>query len=123
MAEKATYDQFETYLGIAVAQQIALEQIKDRLYGMTGDDYMDAMSRLAEQMTLQYPLMELQTENQAIILQDLDGMYGMLNGINGAIATTIELHEAANSKLDRIIRNTEPIAEIRDFVKRIVAEV
>ena len=30
MAEKATYDQFELYLGIATAQQIALEQMKER---------------------------------------------------------------------------------------------
>ena len=123
MAEKATYDQFETWLGIAVAQQIALEQIKDRVYSMTGDDFADAMTRFTEQMSLQYPLMEQQTENQVLMLQNLDSMYGMLNGINGGIASTIELHEAANGKLDRIIRNTEPIAEIRDFVKRIVAEV
>jgi len=35
MAEKATYDQFDTYLGIATAQQIALEQIKDKVNGIS----------------------------------------------------------------------------------------
>ena len=40
MAEKATYDQFDTYLGIATAQQIAQEQIKDRLDSMTGEGFM-----------------------------------------------------------------------------------
>ena len=43
MADKATYDQFETYLGIAVAQQMATlqgndvrEQILATLRGLTG---------------------------------------------------------------------------------------
>lgn len=35
MADKATYDQFETYLGIATAQQIALEQMKDKVNGIS----------------------------------------------------------------------------------------
>ena len=39
MADKVTYDQFDTYLGIATAQQIAQEQIKDRLDSMTGDGF------------------------------------------------------------------------------------
>lgn len=39
MAEKVTYDQFDTYLGIATAQQIAQEQIKDRLDSMTGEGF------------------------------------------------------------------------------------
>lgn len=49
MAEKVTYDQFDTYLGIATAQQIAQEQIKDRLDSMTGDGFM-LMSVSLEQM-------------------------------------------------------------------------
>jgi hypothetical protein len=39
-ADKVTYDQFDTYLGIATAQQIAQEQIKDRLDSMTGEGFM-----------------------------------------------------------------------------------
>lgn len=38
MAEKATYEQFETYLGIATAQQIALEQIKAILQRWDGSE-------------------------------------------------------------------------------------
>lgn len=38
MADKATYEQFETYLGIATAQQIALEQIKTILERWDGSD-------------------------------------------------------------------------------------
>lgn len=48
-ADKATYDQFDTFLGIATAQQIAQEQIKDRLDSMTGDGFM-LMSVSLEQM-------------------------------------------------------------------------
>ena len=35
--EKATYDQFDRFIGIATAQQISLEQIRNSVSGMTGD--------------------------------------------------------------------------------------
>ncbi len=49
MAEKATYDQFETYLGIATAQQIALEQMKDKLNGI-GDGAITLTNNNLEQI-------------------------------------------------------------------------
>lgn len=72
-------------------------------------------------------------ENQYQVLsQSLEVAYSTLSGVEGirasvqeiatAIAVTIELQEAANGKLDKIIANTNPIGEIRDLVKKLYNE-
>ena len=55
-------------------------------------------------------------------LQSVDNIRANVGEIVAAVQATIELQVSANSKLDRIITNTTPISEIRDYVKKLYNE-
>ena len=77
MAEAATYDQFETYLGIAMAQQMALEQGNDvrvrilefiqALGGVTSPDSNVVKEINARMRTANEYLLAIRNSNQEIL--------------------------------------------------------
>ncbi len=70
----------------------------------------------------QYEILTQGLEVAYSTLQSVESIRINVGEILTAIQTTIELQDIANSKLDRIIANTLPIAEIRDYVKKLYNE-
>lgn len=94
--EKWTYDQADELISRATAMQIIQEHQFETLQGT------------------------LQVAN--MIMTDVGSMKVSVGEISQSIATTIDLHTSANDKLDKIVTNTAPISEIRDFVKKLYNE-
>lgn len=70
----------------------------------------------------QYQIMSQGLEVAYSTLQSVDNIRINVGEIVAAVQATIELQASANSKLDRIITNTTPISEIRDYVKKLYNE-
>ena len=66
-AEKATYDQFDTFLGIATSQQIALEHIKDMMSGMTGDGLSLTNMNLEHMLSLAASQCDIASESRDLL--------------------------------------------------------
>lgn len=87
MAEKATYDQFEKYLGIATAQQIAQERIKSILESWNGND----QPRNDEQPTIEIPTNVTYTPDNGqydLIIQNINTMHDITRS-NGVLLSEI----------------------------------
>ena len=103
--EKATYDQFDRFIGIATAQQIALEQIRNSVSGMTGNG-LGVMSITLDKL---YSL-------------SLDRMYVVDDMRNIMARSFIELQEANEhlgkleksvNKIETSVSNTEQLINSR----------
>lgn len=102
MAEKATYDQFETFLGIATAQQIAQEHIKDMISGITGDGLSLTNMNLEQMISL--------TASQ----------YDIVNDSRDLLAKSyLELQEA-NEHLGKIEKSVDTINNNVSETRRII---
>ena len=104
MAEKATYDQFDTYLGIATAQQIALEQIKDSISGMTGEGLTLANMNLEQILSISSAHRDIADESRDILAKS----YLELQEANehlGKIEKSVDRIEASVSKTEHLIND------------------
>ena len=102
MAEKATYDQFDTYLGIATAQQIALEQIKDSISGMTGEGLTLTNMNLEQILSISSAHRDIADESRDILAKSY-----------------LELQEA-NEHLGKIEKSVETINENVSETRKII---
>lgn len=94
--EKWTYDQADEFIQRATALQIIDEH--------------------------QYEVLQQSLNVAYATMQGVEGIRISAAEIVAGIQETIELHEVSNGKLDRIIANTAPISEIRDYVKKLYNE-
>jgi len=94
--EKWTYDQADELINRATALQI----IDEHQYEI-----------LSQSLDMAYSTMQGVESIRITVSDILDG-----------IQTTIDLHETTNARLERIVQNTAPIAEIRDLVKKLYNE-
>ncbi len=94
--EKWTYDQADELINRATALQI----IDEHQYEI-----------LSQSLDMAYSTMQGVESIRVTVSDILDG-----------IQTTIDLHETTNARLERIVQNTAPIAEIRDLVKKLYNE-
>lgn len=104
MADKVTYDQFDTYLGIATAQQIAQEQIKDRLDSMTGDGFTLMNMNLEQIVVLSTLQRDIADESRDILAKS----YLELQEANehlGKIEKSVDRIEASVSKTEHLIND------------------
>ena len=104
MAEKATYDQFDTYLGIATAQQIALEQIKDSISGMTGEGLTLTNMNLEQILSISSDHRDIADESRDILAKS----YLELQEANehlGKIEKSVDRIEASVSKTEHLIND------------------
>lgn len=91
----------------------------------TYDQADELIDRVTALQIIEEHLYEIGSESLEVAYSTLQGIEGIrlsVADIAVAIQATIELHEASNAKLDRIIINTNPIAEIRDYVKKLYNE-
>lgn len=104
MAEKVTYDQFDTYLGIATAQQIAQEQIKDRLDSMTGEGFMLMNMNIEQLVSISANHRDIADESRDILAKS----YLELQEANehlGKIEKSVDRIEASVSKTEHLIND------------------
>lgn len=104
MADKVTYDQFDTYLGIATAQQIAQEQIKDRLDSMTGDGFTLMNMNLEQIVVLSTLQRDIADESRDILAKS----YLELQEANehlGKIEKSVDRIEASVSNTEHLIND------------------
>ena len=104
MAEKVTYDQFDTYLGIATAQQIAQEQIKDRLDSMTGEGFTLMNMNLEQIVVLSTLQRDIADESRDILAKS----YLELQEANehlGKIEKSVDRIETSVSKTEHLIND------------------
>lgn len=102
MAEKATYDQFDTYLGIATAQQIALEQIRDNVMGRPDGEICLMSANVSRLFDNSNAFLSIAEENRDILANSL-----------------LELRES-NEHLDKIEKCADRIeASVRKTEKMI----
>ena len=104
MAEKATYDQFDTYLGIATAQQIAQEQIKDRLDSMTGEGFTLMGMNMEQMVSISSAHRDIADESRDILAKS----YLELQEANehlGKIEKSVDRIEASVSKTEHLIND------------------
>lgn len=89
MAEKATYDQFEKYLGIATAQQITEEQIKSILQRWDGN-----ISPVVNLPESQSPVVNVETKadnKEALLI--IENLHSIANITSSNGSTTREIRE------------------------------
>ena len=101
MAEKATYDQFDTYLGIATAQQIAQEQIKDSVYGME-DSIMLTNMNVEQIMSLSVEQRDIARESRDILSKSYLELLEA-NEHLGKIEKSVGRIESSVNKTERLI--------------------
>ena len=103
-AEKATYDQFDTFLGIATSQQIALEHIKDMMSGMTGDGLSLTNMNLEHMLSLAASQCDIASESRDLLAKS----YLELQEANehlGKIEKSVDRIEASVSKTEHLIND------------------
>lgn len=104
MADKVTYDQFDTYLGIATAQQIAQEQIKDRLDSMTGEGFTLMGMNMEQMVSISSAHRDIADESRDILAKS----YLELQEANehlGKIEKSVDRIEASVSKTEHLIND------------------
>ena len=101
-AEKATYDQFDTFIGIATAQQIALEHIKDMISGITGDGLYLTNMNLEQMLSIVASQYEITSDSRDLLAKSY-----------------LELQEA-NEHLGKIEKSVETINNNVSETRRII---
>lgn len=103
-AEKATYDQFDTFIGIATAQQIAQEQIKDRLDSMTGEGFTLMGMSLEQMVAISTAHRDIADESRDLLARSFLELQEA-NEHLGKIEKSVDRIEASVSKTEHLIND------------------
>gem|GEM_PF-3829912 len=82
--------------------------------------------RLTSMQIIQGQMLEQSLAHTAlmtVVQADLSRVSGDVAAVAGNMSTVVELHRQTNEKLDSIVKNTNPIAQIEDYVGRIYRKI